>query len=997
MEDMLHAMVRDATSTSLLVMGQPGVGKTLAVERAVAAVCAHHNQPGERALGVVRLNGGLHCEERSAFQEIARQLCGEFNQLFSSKASYDENLAFLRAMLASLHTHMKSVVFLLDGFEAFARARGKQQLLYNLFDVLQHSKVQAAVIGITCAQDVMEGMEKRVKSRFSHRKIVITCPAHFEVPAIQQGSQSGPVNSTAAALPAPRPAAGGPVASSTTIAVSFQDTPLGLLCDALSLPDPLQLQGVQLQAASRPITRCDTMATQNGDLPVLKHRRSMSIGSGLAALHFLNEGASVEIAVNASSTARSECDLPMPGERDMSCTCAGRGKPCDGKPCLDLEGHVLPQTVHELHRMVRVLQRQQQQQADQAAKKLRQVEFDSSQQLQSWIEALRTADRQLEKLQRQVKQLQTEKEELAVKVAAVEGQLEKAQPPPSVDNPSVDNDACDASSICSEDVPQLGLAAATSIGSSIDQTAVPQGTGELVEPSPLLAAAVEQLTGAVEQLAEVLVKGANRRYPLVQRLLLSAKTGAAGCNLVSSWDKEACQAALHSHILRLAVTSSQQPLPWPQTPLDASLACSPEAGRTNLQAAMRQLQQAKSSTLFLVAQQQAPSHPAAREVAGFVTSVKEHMLQRLEQQLGLDKDPQAGEVWRPQLLAVANAAAGVQLLVSGLQGSCPGLQLVSSLEDWAAPEGQRACEAPVRQLLGKVQSSRPLFLVRPGLVCPAAGGGRQVLVRQQLVALVPDPAKPGSATPNSPFLNNATDSRVKELAKQLQLAELEQRGGAAALHKAEAGRLQPVRLSPRQAKRQAEYPHSLPALSPPSSPLHGYRQRQDGPGSGGVHAFQVDRLAAAHPPSPVPGWLAASTLHQSPAPPSTPTHVHAAPLTSVNTPSSLVEPKQPLTLKKGAGSGAKAAVAQAPAAAAKSVGRLSPVTAAPWPLLSEVRSRVNLVFNSDPESPQASPVSSVASLAAQFDSCSSAKKLNWSASMTDTEPLPGGQGVSESD
>ncbi|KAL6752250.1 hypothetical protein V8C86DRAFT_2758538 [Haematococcus lacustris] len=247
MEDMLHAVVRDATSTSLLVMGQPGVGKTLAVERAVAAVCAHHNRPGERTLGVVRLNGGLHCEERSAFQEIARQLCGEFNQLFSSKASYDENLAFLRAMLASLHTHMKSVVVLLDGFEAFARARGKQQLLYNLFDVLQHSKVQAAVIGITCAQDVMEGMEKRVKSRFSHRKIVITCPSHFEVPVIQQVSQPGPVNSTAAALPAPRPVAGGPVASSTTSAVSFQDTPLGLLCDALSLPDPLQLQGVQLQ------------------------------------------------------------------------------------------------------------------------------------------------------------------------------------------------------------------------------------------------------------------------------------------------------------------------------------------------------------------------------------------------------------------------------------------------------------------------------------------------------------------------------------------------------------------------------------------------------------------------------------------------------------------------------------------------------------------------------------------------------------------------------
>ncbi|GFH25880.1 hypothetical protein HaLaN_23920, partial [Haematococcus lacustris] len=61
--------------------------------------------------------------------------------------------------------------------------------------------------------------------------------------------------------------------------------------------------------------------------------------------------------------------------------------------------------------------------------------------------------------------------------------------------------------------------------------------------------------------------------------------------------------------------------------------------------------------------------------------------------------------------------------------------LVSRLEEWGAQEGQQACEAPVRQLLGKVEASLPLFLVRPGLVCAAAGGGRQVLVRQQAVAL----------------------------------------------------------------------------------------------------------------------------------------------------------------------------------------------------------------------------------------------------------------------
>ncbi len=169
-----------------------------------------------------------------------------FNQEFSKTASFDENLTFLRNMLTTLHFNLKSVVFVLDGFERFARARGKQQLLYNLFDMLQHSKVQvsdlathmgsalvclqrwlfavsihssichiaqgklcaplqrlspqaqfkplclsvslcvtqAAVLGLTCAQDVMESMEKRVRSRFSHRRIILTGFSHFEVSAI---------------------------------------------------------------------------------------------------------------------------------------------------------------------------------------------------------------------------------------------------------------------------------------------------------------------------------------------------------------------------------------------------------------------------------------------------------------------------------------------------------------------------------------------------------------------------------------------------------------------------------------------------------------------------------------------------------------------------------------------------------------------------------------------------------------------------------------------
>eukprot|EP00878_Enallax_costatus_P040562 GHUV01046874.1.p1 GENE.GHUV01046874.1~~GHUV01046874.1.p1 ORF type:complete len:287 (+),score=111.32 GHUV01046874.1:398-1258(+) len=49
----------------------------------------------------------------------------------------------------------------------------KQTLLYNVLDALQHSQVQAVVLGVSCYFDVQDMMEKRVRSRFSNRKIFL--------------------------------------------------------------------------------------------------------------------------------------------------------------------------------------------------------------------------------------------------------------------------------------------------------------------------------------------------------------------------------------------------------------------------------------------------------------------------------------------------------------------------------------------------------------------------------------------------------------------------------------------------------------------------------------------------------------------------------------------------------------------------------------------------------------------------------------------------------
>jgi origin recognition complex subunit 4 len=64
----------------------------------------------------------------------------------------------------------------LEEFDTYCNHKN-QSLLYNLFDIAQSRAVPICVIGVTCQIDVTELLEKRVKSRFSHRHLNLM---HFE-------------------------------------------------------------------------------------------------------------------------------------------------------------------------------------------------------------------------------------------------------------------------------------------------------------------------------------------------------------------------------------------------------------------------------------------------------------------------------------------------------------------------------------------------------------------------------------------------------------------------------------------------------------------------------------------------------------------------------------------------------------------------------------------------------------------------------------------------
>jgi origin recognition complex subunit 4 len=172
---------------SMLIIGSRGSGKTTLVETVVSQMTANHAED----FHVVRLNGFIHTDDKIALKDIWRQLGKEMeveDDNVKQPNSYADTLLSLLALLshpAELSTAdgadeqtSKSVLFIIDEFDLFT-SHPRQTLLYNLFDIAQSRKAPVAIIGLTTRIAVVESLEKRVKSRFSHRYVHLPWPKSF--------------------------------------------------------------------------------------------------------------------------------------------------------------------------------------------------------------------------------------------------------------------------------------------------------------------------------------------------------------------------------------------------------------------------------------------------------------------------------------------------------------------------------------------------------------------------------------------------------------------------------------------------------------------------------------------------------------------------------------------------------------------------------------------------------------------------------------------------
>jgi origin recognition complex subunit 4 len=181
----INQTITAGESNSMLLIGARGSGKTALVNQILREQAREH--PDD--FHAVRLNGFIHTDDKIALREIWRQLGREMDldEEENTTRNYADTLASLLALLshplelgqeqAPGQTN-KSVIFILDEFELFA-SHPRQTLLYNLFDIAQSRKAPIAVLGLTTRIDVAESLEKRVKSRFSHRYVHLSSPKSF--------------------------------------------------------------------------------------------------------------------------------------------------------------------------------------------------------------------------------------------------------------------------------------------------------------------------------------------------------------------------------------------------------------------------------------------------------------------------------------------------------------------------------------------------------------------------------------------------------------------------------------------------------------------------------------------------------------------------------------------------------------------------------------------------------------------------------------------------
>ena len=175
---------RGGECISALLIGESGVGKSYVIKTAIEIL----RQQGQQIIPIT-IHGSICTDDRSSmrqiFSQFQRYLVGGSTLDTISRATFQQGTLAewcnrLAALLQECNRSDHMVIITLEDFDAFCHSKAKQSLLYNLFDLMHLKDTQFVVIGVTTRPDATELLEKRIKSRFQLRKIVLSPPDTFQ-------------------------------------------------------------------------------------------------------------------------------------------------------------------------------------------------------------------------------------------------------------------------------------------------------------------------------------------------------------------------------------------------------------------------------------------------------------------------------------------------------------------------------------------------------------------------------------------------------------------------------------------------------------------------------------------------------------------------------------------------------------------------------------------------------------------------------------------------
>lgn len=163
-----------AENNSVLLLGEAGSGKTHVVEWCVKELLHH-----EPSTVVLRAKGSAYATDVECLRHLATQMTTHLDSVPHANASFKAGMDWIKSVFKGSFKQARAMVMVLDQFEHFC-SRARQTLLYNLFDIAQEAGIHLSVIGTSEKMDVMDSLEKRIRSRFSMRHLHTFLPTTMD-------------------------------------------------------------------------------------------------------------------------------------------------------------------------------------------------------------------------------------------------------------------------------------------------------------------------------------------------------------------------------------------------------------------------------------------------------------------------------------------------------------------------------------------------------------------------------------------------------------------------------------------------------------------------------------------------------------------------------------------------------------------------------------------------------------------------------------------------